>query len=322
MAVPKKNPSPQSEKQTKPQFNPHAFRNSIIVKDEKLVVVSPETKELTPQEIYYQLSADFPAEVVERSEGAKTGKGYDTTGVKYQALVDRLNDVVTPWGWSCEIEPAGNELAEEKTATGRTRWSCVTQVRLGILGHYKRHYGGHKAMDRADAQKGAFTNAFKKTAALFGIGRQAYLGTLPDDDNLPIQKDGRISRTGQPPEEKPQRNGRNGDKLTIADINGICTLGRETRGKKWLDIPSSVLSIIKSQAAGKSKAVADAVLRGRAYQEHVENIRLAHTEQGEKFTKNLDRLVGHVQSVYLMSKAEQDFAVAELQKVMGDGMQV
>jgi hypothetical protein len=319
MAVPKKNPPTLPQRLLESRFSPHEFRNSLIFKEEKPVVVSPEAKELTPQDIYCELSADFSDEVVERSEGAKTGKGYDTTGVKYQAIVDRLNDVLTPWGWSCEIEK--EDISEEKTATGRTRWSCVTYVRLNILGHSKRHYGGHKAMDKADAQKGGFTNAFKKTAALFGPGRQSYLGTL-DDDNILTTKDSRISRTAQPPEEKPQRNGRNGDKLTIADINGICTLGKETRGKKWLEIPSSVLSLIKSQAAGKSKAVADAVLRGRTYQDHVENIRLVHMEQGEKFTNNLERLVGHVQNVYLMSKAEQDFAVAELQKVMGDGMQV
>jgi hypothetical protein len=319
MAAQKKYQSSQPEKQTKPQFNPHEFCNSIILKDGKPIVVNPQAKELSPQEIYHQLSANFPDDVVERSEAAKTGKGYDTTGVKYQAVVDRLNDVVTPWGWSCEIEK--EDISEEKTATGRTRWSCVTYVRLDILGHYKKHYGGHKAMDKADAQKGGFTNAFKKTAALFGPGRQSYLGTL-DDDNILTIKDSRISRATQPPEEKPQRNGRNGDKLTLADINGICTLGKETRGKKWLDIPSSVLSIIKSQFGGKAKAVADAILRGRTYQEQVEKIRLAHRDQEEKFANNLNRLVGHVQSILLMSKAEQDFAVAELQKVMGDGMQV
>jgi hypothetical protein len=44
--------------------------------------------------------------------------------------------------------------------------------------------GGHLASSEADARKGAFTNAFKKAAAFFGVGRQAYEGSL-DDDNLP-----------------------------------------------------------------------------------------------------------------------------------------
>ena len=44
--------------------------------------------------------------------------------------------------------------------------------------------GGHLASSEADARKGAYTNAFKKAAAFFGVGRQAYEGSL-DDDNVP-----------------------------------------------------------------------------------------------------------------------------------------
>lgn len=44
--------------------------------------------------------------------------------------------------------------------------------------------GGHVAASEADARKGCFTNAFKKAAAFHGVGRQAYEGTL-DDDNVP-----------------------------------------------------------------------------------------------------------------------------------------
>jgi hypothetical protein len=44
--------------------------------------------------------------------------------------------------------------------------------------------GGPLASSEADARKGSYTNAFKKAAAFFGVGRQAYEGSL-DDDNLP-----------------------------------------------------------------------------------------------------------------------------------------
>jgi hypothetical protein len=47
--------------------------------------------------------------------------------------------------------------------------------------------GGHTAMTEADARKGAFTNGFKKAAAFFGVGRQAYEGTL-DDDSVPADE--------------------------------------------------------------------------------------------------------------------------------------
>jgi len=39
-------------------------------------------------------------------------------------------------------------------------------------------------MSEADAKKGSFTNALKKAAAMLGCGKQAYEGTL-DDDNSP-----------------------------------------------------------------------------------------------------------------------------------------
>jgi hypothetical protein len=44
--------------------------------------------------------------------------------------------------------------------------------------------GGPLASSEADARKGSYTNAFKKAAAFFGVGRMAYEGSL-DDDNLP-----------------------------------------------------------------------------------------------------------------------------------------
>ena len=39
-------------------------------------------------------------------------------------------------------------------------------------------------MIEADARKGCFTQALKKSAAMMGIGRQAYEGSI-DDDNVP-----------------------------------------------------------------------------------------------------------------------------------------
>jgi hypothetical protein len=52
--------------------------------------------------------------------------------------------------------------------------------------------GGHTAMSEADARKGAYTNAFKKAAAFFGVGWQAFAGEL-DDDNMPSDPGDRVS---------------------------------------------------------------------------------------------------------------------------------
>jgi hypothetical protein len=42
-------------------------------------------------------------------------------------------------------------------------------------------YGNHESKSPGDAKKGAHTNAFKKVVSGFGVGRQAYEGTLDED---------------------------------------------------------------------------------------------------------------------------------------------
>jgi hypothetical protein len=44
--------------------------------------------------------------------------------------------------------------------------------------------GGHRSADYSDAVKGAITNGFKKASAFWGVGADAYRGTI-DDDNVP-----------------------------------------------------------------------------------------------------------------------------------------
>lgn len=139
------------------------------------------------KEIYEKLSAPMPEEAVERSKGAETGKGYNTTGYGYQYCVNRFNDVLGLLGWSFTYEEVDRLDGTDKS--GRPRISvtidCTIEIAEGIK---KTCSGGHISNNYADARKGAITNAFKKTAALFGVGKAAYEGTI-DDDNQPI-KDG------------------------------------------------------------------------------------------------------------------------------------
>ena len=43
---------------------------------------------MTRVEIYRALSKPFPEDAIERTKGTLTHKGYDTTGVKYQYIVN------------------------------------------------------------------------------------------------------------------------------------------------------------------------------------------------------------------------------------------
>ena len=51
------------------------------------------------KKLYAALSAPFPEEAIERTDGKLTGKSYSTTGIKYQYVANRLNEVLGVGGW-------------------------------------------------------------------------------------------------------------------------------------------------------------------------------------------------------------------------------
>ena len=145
------------------------------------------------RKIYAALSAPFPEEAVERTDGRVTGKGYSTTGIKYQYVADRLNEVLGVGGFRTERVVTVKETA---TSKGRPAFEAVCQISLELGEWVNGQFmvfaealgdGGHTATSEADARKGAFTSALKKAAALLGPGREAYRGTL-DDDHVPEER--------------------------------------------------------------------------------------------------------------------------------------
>ena len=46
------------------------------------------------RKIYAALAAPFPEHCIQRTEGRITGRGYDTSGIGYQQVVNRLNEVL------------------------------------------------------------------------------------------------------------------------------------------------------------------------------------------------------------------------------------
>ena len=151
--------------------------------------------EIDRKHLYLALGAPFSEEAVERTKGSTTGRGYDTTGIKYQYVVNRLNEVL---GFGCFRAHRTVTVKEFKRSNGRTAFEGICDLTLE-LGHWENGNfivfaesladGGHVASSEADARKGCFTNAFKKAAAFFGVGKQAYEGSI-DDDNLPVEVEG------------------------------------------------------------------------------------------------------------------------------------
>jgi len=148
--------------------------------------MTPEAKKA----LYKQLSQPFPEEAIERTDGRQTGKGYSTTGIKAQFIINRLNEALGIGGWRTHRKVVVKELT---TNSGRKAYEAVCDLVLELGEWIDGTFvpfaealadGGHISTSEADARKGSFSNALKKAAAAFGAGRQAYEGTI-DDDNLP-----------------------------------------------------------------------------------------------------------------------------------------
>ncbi|WP_242334601.1 Rad52/Rad22 family DNA repair protein [Anaeromyxobacter sp. SG66] len=146
------------------------------------------------KKLYAALAAPFAEEAVERTDGRVTGKGYSTVGLKYQFVVNRMNEVLGLGGWRVHRTIRTKEIT---TAKGRPAYESVAEVTIELGEWIDGNFvawadavadGGHVSMSEPDSIKGSYTNAVKKCCAFFGVGRQAYEGTL-DDDNVPQDGD-------------------------------------------------------------------------------------------------------------------------------------
>ncbi|MBS2031596.1 MAG: hypothetical protein JST54_27100 [Deltaproteobacteria bacterium] len=143
------------------------------------------------KKLYALLSAPFPPEAIERTQGSVTGKGYDTAGVRAQYLINRLNEVL---GVGCFRIHRTVSVKQSTSPKGRTIYEAIVDMTLEIGCWENGQFvvigealadGGHTAFIECDAKKGATTNALKRACAQFGIGKAAWEGTL-DDDNAPL----------------------------------------------------------------------------------------------------------------------------------------
>jgi hypothetical protein len=175
---------------------------------------APEEQAVTFDEkkkIYQQLAAPFPEHCIQRTDGSVTGKGYSTSGIGYQHIANRLNEVLGVGGWRAHRTVTVKEIVR---SNGRPAFEAICDITLELGEWVDGDFavfaesladGGHVASSEADARKGAYTNAFKKAAAFHGVGRQAYEGSL-DDDNVPTEQlgDGFTASTlPTPPAQRP-----------------------------------------------------------------------------------------------------------------------
>lgn len=138
-----------------------------------------------PLSLFERLSEPLPGQAIQRTKGTETKKGYDTTGFGYQYEVNRFNEVMGVGGWNWSYKIVKEQEGQFRSGGKFTDITVEATITLYIDGKEISHTepGGHRSGNYADALKGASTNALKKTAGFFGVGKQAFEGSI-DDDNV------------------------------------------------------------------------------------------------------------------------------------------
>jgi hypothetical protein len=115
------------------------------------------------QELFDQLSAPFAPEQIEWRVGStnkdKT-KGMALAYIDARTVMDRLDSVCGPDGWQCNYTPG-------------VGGSIVCNIGLRLEGDWIWKADGAGATDM-EAEKGAISDAFKRAAVRWGVGRYLY----------------------------------------------------------------------------------------------------------------------------------------------------
>lgn len=123
---------------------------------------------MTPEQLMAALREPFPAESIGWKPGATSGsRALALPYIDARDVMDRLDAVFGVAGWEdeYEAEPDGSTV-------------CTLRVRIGDQWVSKMDVGGASDQpDEGDRRKASFSDALKRAAVKFGIGR--YLYALP-----------------------------------------------------------------------------------------------------------------------------------------------
>lgn len=111
---------------------------------------------------FTQLSAPFPKDAVSWRAQHLTKEGDKALALAYidaRDVMNRLDDVCTPAGWQCKYSHANGKTV------------CDLAIKCGDEWIWKADGAGDSDIE---AEKGALSDAFKRAAVRFGIGRYLY----------------------------------------------------------------------------------------------------------------------------------------------------
>lgn len=136
------------------------------------------------QEIFDQLCEPFDSSQIEWRIGSTTkdkSKGMALAYIDARTVMDRLDSVCGPGHWQCNYNSIGESV------------SCNLGILIGDAWIWKANGAGKTDFE---AEKGMYSDAFKRAAVMFGIGR--YLYDL-DSPWVQLENEGRrISATELP----------------------------------------------------------------------------------------------------------------------------
>lgn len=130
-------------------------------------------------EFFQALLMPFPAECY----GTKPRAGRNLTYLKPRAIMNRLDELCGPQGWTTEYTatPRGQKC--------RLKILCPDHTEDGWAWHYKEDGAGIEDMgqntkegweqDTDDSEKAGYTNAFRRAAHVWGFGRELYQEGVP-----------------------------------------------------------------------------------------------------------------------------------------------
>ena len=139
---------------------------------------------MTPSEILHALKEPFPVEVIHWRIGATNGdktKGIALAYVDARDVMKRLDEVCGIDGWQCKYVLDGN--------------IAVCELSLRINGEWIVKADGAGETD-VEGEKGKLSDALKRAAVRFGVGR--YLYYLPNEW-VPIKPAGKSHKIVSPP---------------------------------------------------------------------------------------------------------------------------
>jgi hypothetical protein len=125
---------------------------------------------------YSSLSIPFPVEKIRWRVGARNQdrtSGIALAYVDARDVMHRLDDIVGPTNWQTEHYPVGNLVA------------CKLGICIDGKWTWKTDGAGETDIE---GEKGAFSDSFKRSAVMHGIGR--YLYALPNVW-VPLKKNGK-----------------------------------------------------------------------------------------------------------------------------------